>query len=119
MDIAFSILLVGHFIGLAAIVGPFLLQMRANENFAITSMFYGAITQLVTGIGMMGLAEPLDRDIDYVKIAVKLVIAIGVFAAALLGWMRARKGANDRDIKPFFHAAGGLALVNVILAVFW
>ncbi len=119
MDILFSILLVGHFIGLAAIIGPFLLQMRANEGFAISAVFGGAITQLVTGIGMTGLAEPLDRDLDYAKIAVKLVIAIVVFVAALLGWMRARKGANDRGVKPFFHAAGGLALVNVILAVFW
>ena len=49
----------------------------------------------------------------------KLAIALIVFVAALIGWLRARKNGNTRKIKPFFHAAGGLALVNVILAVFW
>lgn len=119
MDILFSILVVAHFIGLAAIVGPFLLQMRSNGGFAISAVLGGAITQLVTGIAMTGLAEPLGYDLDYPKIMTKLVITIIVFVAAFLGWRKARAGSNDRSIKPFFHAAGGLALVNVILAVFW
>ena len=119
METLYSFLVVGHVIGLAAIVGPFLVQMRRNENFAIAAVFGGAITQLATGILLTGLAEGLDRDLDYAKIGTKLVIALVVFVAALLGWLRARKGSNDRSIKPFFHAAGGLALVNIILAVFW
>lgn len=119
MEFLYQFLLVGHFIGLAAIVGPFLVQMRKNSDFAIAAVFGGAIVQLVTGILMTGVGEGLDRDFDYTKIIVKLVIAAVVFVAALLGWLRARKGTNDRSIKPFFHAAGGLALVNVVLAVFW
>lgn len=119
MDIVFSLLVVAHFIGLAAIVGPFLLQMRKNGDFAVSAVLGGAITQLVTGVAMTGLAEPLDYDLDYAKIITKLVIALVVFVAALLGWRKARSGTNDRSIKPFLHAAGGLALVNVILAVFW
>ena len=119
MEFVYSTLVVAHFIGLAAIVGPFLVQMRKNGDFAIAAMFGGAITQLVTGVVMTGLAEMGDYDIDYAKITTKLVITIVVFVAALLGWLRARTGTNDRSIKPFFHAAGGLALVNVVLAVFW
>ena len=119
MEFLYQFLLVGHFIGLAAIVGPFLVQMRKNSDFAITAVFGGAITQLVTGILMTGVGEGLDRDFDYAKIIVKLVIAVVVFVAALLGWLRARKNGNDRSIKPFFHAAGGLSLVNIVLAVFW
>lgn len=119
MDIVFSLFVVAHFIGLAAIVGPFLLQMRKNGDFAITAVFAGAITQLVTGIAMTGLAEAVDYDLDYAKIITKLVITLIVFVAALLGWRKARSGSNDRSIKPFFHAAGGLAIVNIILAVFW
>jgi Ca2+/Na+ antiporter len=119
MDIVFALLLVAHFIGLAAIIGPFLVQMRANGDFAIGAVFGGAITQLVSGIAMTGLAEALDYELDYPKIITKLVITIFVFVAALLGWLRARRRGNDRSIKPFFHAAGGLALVNVIIAVFW
>lgn len=117
MELLHSFILVGHFVGLAAIVGPFLLQLRRNSDFAIGAMLGGAITQLVTGIAMTGIdASEID---NYPKIFVKLGIALVVFVAALLGWLRARKSGNNRAIKPFFHAAGGLALVNIALAVFW
>lgn len=118
MDVVFSFLVVAHFIGLAAIVGPFLLQMRRDGDFATGALLAGAGVQLITGIAMTGLAEPLDYDLDYGKIITKLVIGIAVFVAAFIGNRKAKK-SNDRSVKPFFHAAGGLALVNVALAVFW
>lgn len=117
MEFLYSFILVGHFIGLAAIVGPFLLQMRRNSDFAIGAVFGGAITQLVTGIALTGIASA-NID-DYTKIFVKLGLALVVFIAALLGWLRARKNGNTRAVKPFFHAAGGLALVTIVIAVFW
>jgi len=117
MEFVFAFILVGHFIGLAAIIGPFLLQMRHNGDFAIGAVLGGAITQLVTGIAMTGIAA--SQIDDYAKIFVKLALALIVFVAALLGWLRARKNGNTRAIKPFFHAAGGLAVVTVIVAVFW
>ena len=117
MEILYSFVLVGHFIGLAAIVGPFLVQMRRNSDFAIAAVLGGAITQLVTGIVLTGIAS--SNIEDYTKIFVKLGISLVVFVAALLGWLRARKNGNTRAVKPFFHAAGGLALVNIALAVFW
>ncbi|MEQ8661738.1 MAG: hypothetical protein RLW62_13070, partial [Gammaproteobacteria bacterium] len=101
----------------AAIVGPFLLQMRRNSDFAIGAVLGGAITQLVTGIALAGIAA--SQIEDYTKIFVKLGVALVVFLAALLGWLRARKSGNTRAVKPFFHGAGGLALVNVVIAVFW
>jgi Ca2+/Na+ antiporter len=117
MEFLHAFLMVGHFIGLAAIVGPFLLQMRRNSDFAIAAVLGGAITQLVTGIALTGLAAAEIEN--YPKIFVKLGIALVVFVAALLGWLRARKSGNTRAVKPFFHAAGGLALVNIVIAVFW
>ncbi|MER3387924.1 MAG: hypothetical protein RIA38_08680 [Microcella pacifica] len=117
MEFLYSFFVVGHFIGLAAIVGPFLLQMRRNSDFAIGAVLGGAITQLVTGIALAGIAA--SQIEDYTKIFVKLGIALVVFIAALLGWLRSRKNGNTRAVKPFFHAAGGLALVNVVIAVFW
>ena len=49
------------------------------------------------------------------------VIAVIIFVAALLGFLKQRKaeGGGGRELLPFFHAAGGLALVNMALAVFW
>ncbi len=121
MDLVRSFFIVAHFVGLAAIVGPFLMQLRWKGQYAFPVVFGGAITQLVTGLVLVGLAEMRDVDIDYAKITVKLVIAIIIFVAALLGYLKQRKteGGGGRELLPFFHAAGGLALVNMALAVFW
>jgi hypothetical protein len=124
MEILHSIILVGHFIGLAAIVGPFLMQARWKGQFAFPVVLGGAITQLVTGLALVGLAEmggDDGGDLNYAKIGVKLTIAVVIFVVALLGFLKQRKtpGGGGRELLPFFHSAGGLALVNIALAVFW
>ncbi|MFN4001079.1 hypothetical protein [Microcella sp.] len=124
MDVLHSVILVGHFIGLAAIVGPFLMQARWKGQYAFPVVLGGAITQLVTGLVLVGLAEmggDDDDPLNYAKIGVKLTIAVVIFVAALLGFLKQRKteGGGGRELLPFFHAAGGLALVNIALAVFW
>ena len=120
-DLVRSFFIVAHFVGLAAIVGPFLLQVRWKGQYGFSVVLGGAITQLITGLVLVGLAEMRDVDVDYAKITVKLVIAIIIFAAALLGYLRQRKaeGGGGRELMPYFHTAGGLALVNTALAVFW
>ncbi len=125
MDVLHSVILVGHFIGLAAIVGPFLMQARWKGQYAFPVVLGGAITQLVTGLALVGLAETGGDDdegpLNYAKIGVKLTIAVVIFVVALLGYLKQRKseGGGGRELLPFFHTAGGLALVNIALAVFW
>lgn len=121
MDLVRSFVLVAHFVGLAAIIGPFLLQLRWKGQYAFPVMFGGAITQLVTGLVLVGLAEMRDVDLDYLKITVKLVLAVIIFIVALIGFLKQRKteGGGGRELLPFFHTAGGLALINTALAVFW
>lgn len=124
MDVLHSVILVGHFVGLAAIVGPFLMQARWKGQYSFPVVLGGAITQLVTGLLLVGLAEmggDHDEPLNYAKIGVKLTIAVIVFVAALLGFLRQRKteGGGGRELMPFFHTAGGLALINIALAVFW
>jgi len=124
MDVLHSVILVGHFVGLAAVVGPFLMQARWKGQYSFSVVLGGAITQLVTGLLLVGLAEMGGDDeepLNYAKIGVKLAIAVIIFVAALLGYLKQRKseGGGGRELLPFFHAAGGLALVNIALAVFW
>ncbi len=124
MDVLHSVILVGHFVGLAAVVGPFLMQARWKGKYSFSVVLGGAITQLVTGLLLVGLAEMGGDDeepLNYAKIGVKLAIAVIIFVAALLGYLKQRKavGGGGRELLPFFHAAGGLALVNIALAVFW
>ncbi|MGX5681078.1 hypothetical protein [Schumannella luteola] len=116
MVILHSILLAAHLLGMAVIVGTFLVQMRKQSDFAVLPVLIGAIVQVVSGLALVGLAEAADVDLNYAKIATKAIIAVAVLAAAIGAFVTQRRGGR---IKPWFHAAGGLALINVLVAVFW
>lgn len=116
MEILHSILLALHLLGMAAIVGSFFVQMRRKTDFVLAPMLAGAITQLVTGLVLVGGAEATGFDVNYAKIAVKLTLAVVVLVAAILAVVTQRKGGRAQ---PFFHTAGGLAVVNLLVAVFW
>jgi hypothetical protein len=79
-------------------------------------MLAGAITQVITGFGLVGLAEATDADLIYAKIGVKLGIAVVVLVAVIVAAVVKRRGGR---VNPWFHAAGGLAVINVLVAVFW
>lgn len=116
MEILHSILLATHIFGLAAIIGAFFVQMRRRERYVLAPMLAGAIVQLVSGVGLVGLAQATDQDLIMAKIAVKLGIAVVVLIAAIVAVVMQRRGGK---VSPWFHTAGGLAVVNVLVAVFW
>jgi hypothetical protein len=108
-----DIALILHFLGLAAIIGGFLVQTRSAEKTIHAAMLHGALTQLVTGVILVGLNEALGHDVVYAKIGVKLVIALAV---TVLAW---RYRAKPRVATVVWAAVGGLTIVNVIIAVVW
>jgi hypothetical protein len=116
LDLVRHIILAAHFLGLAAIVGAFFVQMRAKDGFATGVVLTGAITQVVTGLALVGVRQASDLEVDNVKIAVKLGIAVVVLVAAIVAHVQRRRGGK---VKPAFHTAGGLAIVNVLVAVLW
>ena len=113
MDFARDLLIVLHLIGLAAIIGGFLVQTRSSRKRIEPAMLHGALTALVTGLLLVGLAEMRDVDVDHIKIGVKLVVALVI---AVLAW-RGRKASSVSTGQ--WGAIGGLAILNVVLAVFW
>lgn len=117
MEIAISLVLILHFIGLAGIIGGWLSTIKApHVNKAI---LHGAILQVVTGILLTGMREMQDGadPMNHMKIGIKLVILIAVLVAAVIG--RRKVARNEPVSKGLAHAVGGLALINVALAVFW
>lgn len=107
-----------HLTGMAILVGAFILHMRAKENFPFRIMVWGAAIQLVTGTILVGLSYMGDEGgPDNVKISVKLILAAGALVAAIIGDRRQAKG--ESTLQPFFHTAGGLAFINLIIAVLW
>lgn len=106
-----------HLVGMAILVGSFILNMRAKSNFPFTLMVWGASIQLATGTILVGLAYMSGDEVDNLKITVKALLATGALIAAILGAKRQSHG--DTKLQPFFHAAGGLAFISLIIAVLW
>lgn len=113
VDLLYKLLVVLHLVGMALLVGGWLATVRAPR--LIPGMWHGALTQLVTGVALVGLASSgtVDREVDNAKITVKLLIALTV---AVLVFLNRKK----RDVPGgTVHAVGGLALLNVLIAVLW
>jgi hypothetical protein len=127
VELARDITLIVHFFGLAMIIGPFLIQMRAHTGYAFSWVLAGGIVQLVTGLLLTGLAEMRladdpDMSLDHTKIAVKTVLALVIFIVALIAYRRQKKmapTASQRSLLPLLHVAGALAISNVFIAVLW
>lgn len=107
-----------HLTGMAILVGAFIVHMRSKNNYPFRLMVWGASIQLFTGTILVGLAYMgADGAPDNLKITVKSLFAAGALVAAILGAKRQSKG--EAKLQPFFHAAGGLATINLVIAVLW
>lgn len=112
MDLVRDILLVAHLLGLAAIMGPVLAQLRSSTKSITPVMVWGARAQIVTGVLLAGLVSMGD-DANHWKIGTKLLLALAVAGVAE---SQARKaGSNARA----YWIIGGLTLVVIAVAVIW
>jgi len=114
MELIYKILLVVHLVSWAIVIGSWLTHVR--PPIVVNGVFHGALAALVTGILMVGIASSSDavHDPNNTKIAVKLAIAIAV---TFLAWLGQKRG---NQVEPgVAHAVGGLAVVNVAIAVLW
>lgn len=113
MDLLLKIMLFAHLLGLAALLGGALVQIRDEVRVVNSSMLYGALVQVVSGLLLVGVLEGQDTQVDHVKVAVKLAIGLVV---AVLCWIN-----RSRDDVPggLFNGIAGLTVVNVAVAVFW
>lgn len=114
MSFVRDLLLFLHLLGMATLVGAFLVQLRAGAGTPLNKGFlHGAGLQLVTGLALQLLAPLTDRDYDEAKLGIKLVVLVIIGGLALFYTLRR---ANPRWL-PFTLV--GLTVVNVGLAVFW
>ncbi|ONH24537.1 hypothetical protein [Pseudofrankia asymbiotica] len=142
METVWDLVVVVHLVGMAAVVGGWLTQLGAARPRVPAVVVYGAVAQVISGPALVGLASSgaVDKDVDNVKIGVKLVIALAVFVVAYLGLRRDDEeralpapasasasgggagtvsAARAVDPRAPVNLAGGLALVNVLIAVLW
>lgn len=116
MSFLYELIVAVHLLGMAAIVGSFFVVLRAPRY--VPTFLWGALTQLVSGLVLVGLREsgavPGEEPLNHLKIGVKLLIALVV---AVIAWME----RNNRDTAKtgMIHAIGGLAVINVLVATLW
>ena len=116
MELARNILLGLHLLGTAGILVSLLLS-RKKLSPGIT---HSALLSLLTGIALVGLRYPLaDSDpmkweeVDNTKISIKLLIVLVIL---VLGYKNKKKEVVSKVV---VGAIAGLAVVNIVIAVWW
>jgi hypothetical protein len=105
-----------HLVGFALLVGAWVAQYVTGKPRVDVLMRTGLGTMIGTGL-LLAIPFPAGVDLDYVKLGVKLAIALGI--GALFGVAVTRERAAKTVTRPLFLSIGGLALVNAAIAVFW
>ena len=116
MDVLIHLFVGLHIIGIAALLGGFLTQMKAmGEGTAryTPAMLHGALTMLVTGVILVGLNQADDQTVNNIKIGVKLALLI-----VILGLVYVKRDDEKVD-KGLFGLVGALTTANVFIAVLW
>ncbi|HSS67578.1 MAG TPA: hypothetical protein VLK34_03435 [Nocardioidaceae bacterium] len=112
MDVLEKALLFVHLVGMAALLGGGLVQVTAASKRVSRAMVDGALTQVVSGLLLVGVLEGQDESVDHAKVGVKFAIGLVV---AVLVWINRRKP----EIPPgLFWGIVALTLCNVGIAVF-
>lgn len=114
MQILQQVLVLLHLVGFASLFGGFLVQAKVAQPEINAAMLHGALTQLVTGLVLVGLLEAFsDGPINHVKIAIKLVVAVVITILVV-------KNRKFESIpRGLWLLLGGLTLINAALAVLW
>jgi uncharacterized membrane protein len=110
-----AILVAFHLIGMALVVGTFFAQMRSKDRFSTEVMLAGAIIQVLSG-GLLAWLSISGGTGDHIKLAVHGTLGVVILVAAIIAQMRKR---GHGRIQPWFHTAGGLGVINLLIAVFW
>jgi hypothetical protein len=119
MQILANVLVILHFIGLAFLLGSFLVQVKdiaKGKGRVLRGMVDGSLLQLITGLALTGIYSAgliEGEEINNAKVAVKLVVLLIIVALVFV--------YRKREVAPSWvlWAIGGLTTLNVILAVAW
>ena len=113
MQLAYQILVLLHLIGFAALLGGVLVQLRSKEPEVNAAMLHGSLTLLITGLALVILEEIRPDPVNYVKVAIKLVVS----AIVVLLVVQNRKFASIP--RGLWGLIGGLTIINAAVAVLW
>lgn len=112
MDFLYVALLFIHLVAWAIVLGGWIATM--NKPGLYVGIPHAALTALITGILMVGVAEMGDAQLNHMKIGVKLLVNLVVVVLAF----RAKKLGDDAP-KGLITSVGALTVLNIAIALFW
>ncbi|NLU66851.1 hypothetical protein [Streptomyces sp. HNM0574] len=116
MQLLIHIFVALHIIGIASLLGGFLVQvksMRTGEARMVPAMLHGALTMLVTGVALVGLNQAAGSSVDNIKIGVKLALLV-----VILGLVYVKR--DEEKVAPaVFGTVGLLTTANIFIALLW
>lgn len=118
MEILRHIVLIIHLVGFAVLFGAWVVQAVGSERTFTRLMNTGMAVAAIAGLALAapwGLAP--DVEMNYTKIATKLVILLVIGALLGIGLSRQRK--NGSLPAAMFWLVGILTLANATIAVLW
>jgi hypothetical protein len=113
MDFAQDLLIFLHLLGMASLFGGAFVQVRGSERVVNNAMLHGVITQVVTGLLLVGVLEAGTAPVDHAKVGVKFALAVVIGVLIIVN----RKKAALPD--GLYFGLLGLTVVTVGVAVFW
>ncbi len=113
MTVVYYLLFFLHLVGWAIVLGGTVTNLRTPR--LAPGVLHGALTALVTGVLMTGVAEMGDGlpDLNYVKIGIKLVIAVLVTALVVVA------GRTKEPSRALIGSIAALTTVNIAVAALW
>src|SRR5699024_11078780 len=111
MEILHNLVLLLHFVGFASLFGGDFVQLKAPKRHINAAMFHGALTQLITGLLLVGLLEMGDGDVNHMKIGIKLLVLVVIMVLVVIN--RKKDAVGDGTFWGIF----ALTLLNAGIAV--
>lgn len=121
MSIAFSILLFLHIIGATLVFGLWIANFK--KGIVLPGQFHASLLQLITGFALYFMQMANNMQLDHMMIGIKMVIALVITVAAFMGQKKYKvaKALGTPEAGKniaLAHTVGGLALINIAIAVF-
>ncbi|MBB3039073.1 hypothetical protein [Hoyosella altamirensis] len=116
MDVVIGFFLALHIIGIVALLGGVIYQMKAmkaGEARMVPGMLHGAFLMLVSGVALVGLNEAAGYDLNHIKVGIKVLVLL-VITALVYIYRDAPRISNA-----LLGAVGGLTTLNILLATMW
>lgn len=116
METLRQIVVLVHLVGFAILFGAWVVEAVGGRRSVTRVMHWGLAVSAIAGLA---LAAPwgISYELDYTKIAVKLVILLAI--GALLGVGAGRQRKSGSVPAGIFWPIGVLTLANAAIALLW